>query len=468
MRTEFRPMADRWLEDLLGCVHCGFCLPVCPTYEVLSEENDSPRGRIYLMRALAEGRGEAEAAHDFHVGRCLGCRACETACPAGVEYGSLLERARSRAAGRGARDRLVDLTLEVLTARGVSRFTWRIGRSLRAVGLDRLAARLVPGRMGLAAGMLAATRPAFGSAGRSAGTGRKADPAGRALAVPRESTTYSLLEGCVMQGLYGHVHDATRRTLARRRHEEVAAPGQGCCGALHAHAGRLEAARALARENLEAFERSGANWIVTDSAGCGAALREYPAWFRDDPDLRERALRFAAKVRDISELLVVPPADRNAGDRSPFPAGPVGRRPPRTTPSRRVAYDAPCHLLHAQGIRDAPMEALAAAGYEVEPLPSWERCCGGAGLYNLQQPELSDRVLDRKLSEIDDGEYDLVATGNPGGLMVLGSGLARAGMRVTVAHPVELVDLAEGNDGRGAAVPRSCEDEPLTTGDGSA
>jgi glycolate oxidase iron-sulfur subunit len=461
-------MGDRWLEDLLACVHCGFCLPVCPTYEVLAEENDSPRGRIYLMRALAEGRGEAEVAHDVHVGRCLGCRACETACPAGVEYGSLLERARSRATSRGFRDLLTDSALQALTSRGAGRFTWRVGRILRATGLDRLAARIAPGRIGLAAGMLSATRPSVASTPGPAAPGGKLSPAAREAPTAPRATTYSLLEGCVMQGLYAHVHEATRRTLARRGHEEVRAPGQGCCGALHAHAGRLETARALARENLEAFERSGADWIVTDSAGCGAALREYPAWFRDDPHLRKRARRLAERVRDISELLVVPPFYRGASEPAPHGAGRSGQPSPGTTPSLRVAYDAPCHLLHAQGIRDAPMEALEAAGYEVEPLPSWERCCGGAGLYNLQQPELSELVLDRKLREIAQGKYDLVATGNPGCLMFLGSGLARSGMRVAVAHPVELVDLAEGNAERGTAVSRSYEGEPLNTGDGNA
>lgn len=453
------PPQDRWLEDLLSCVHCGFCLPVCPTYEVLSEENDSPRGRIYLMRALAEGRLENTDAYDLHVGRCLGCRACETACPAGVEYGSLLERARSRASDHGLPDRLLELGLKALTSRRLAPITWRFGRILRALGLDRLAGRLAPGRIGLAAGMLGATRPAFTSGSDLALRGGRALPeVRRDLPGSPRVSTYALLEGCVMEGLYAHVHGATRRTLSRRGHAEVDAPGQGCCGALHAHAGKLEAARALARANIEAFEHSGAEMIVTDSAGCGAALKEYPAWFRDDADLRDRAERIAARVRDISELLVDSPV---AG--SVLGAATASERVDRNTASGdrrslRVAYDAPCHLLHAQGIRDAPMQALRAAGFEVEPLPSWERCCGGAGIYNIQQPELSDQVLERKLREIREGGYDLVATGNPGCMMFLGSGLARAGMQVRIAHPVELVDLAEGNAGPGPEVSRSYEE----------
>lgn len=414
--------AGGWLEDLLSCVHCGFCLPVCPTYEVLGEENDSPRGRIYLMRALAEERIGIEDAFGYHVDRCLGCRACETACPAGVRYGSLLEQARQRTVEGSGGGRILDLALEALTGRSTSRLTYTLARLARTARIAGLAARLVPGRAGLVSGMIASTRGSTGGLGGDrSGSARDLEPADS-----RE--TYALLEGCVMSGLYAHVHDSTRRTLRRRGHAELSAPGQECCGALHAHAGRLEAARALARRNIEAFESSGAEVIVTDSAGCGAALRDYPEWLRADPDWRLRAETLATRVRDVSELLTD----------STDPAASSGDR-------LRVAYDAPCHLLHAQGVRDAPLAALEASGYAVVPLPSWERCCGGAGLYNLQQPELSDQILERKLEEIRAGGYDMVATGNPGCMMFLGAGLERAGLDVAVVHPVELVDAADGN-----------------------
>lgn len=427
-----------WLEDLLACVHCGFCLPVCPTYEVLADENDSPRGRIYLMRALAEGRSEASEAYDLHIGRCLGCRACETACPAGVEYGALLEQARDRSAGDGPRDRLLDFALQALTAPGVSRLTWSLARLARGTGLAWLAAKLAPRGIGLGAGMLHATRPAI-----------RAGPV-RGAAPEPGSGSYALLEGCVMAGLFPHVHTATRRTLARRGLSEMRAPGQVCCGALHAHAGRMDAARDLARVNIESFERSGTQWIVTNSAGCGAALRDYPTWFRQEPELRRRAEAMAAQVRDVTQLLAAEVA-RDGIEAEPPPGNRTG--PPRVP--LRIAYDAPCHLLHAQRVRDAPIEALTAAGFEVVPLPSWERCCGGAGLYNLMQPELSEAVLDLKLAEIREGSFDLVATGNPGCIMFLRAGLERAGIGVRVAHPVELVDLAEGNVGWGKLVSRT-------------
>jgi len=421
------PGAGGWLEDLLSCVHCGFCLPACPTYEILGEENDSPRGRIYLMRALAEGRIGVEDAFSSHVNRCLGCRACETACPAGVRYGSLLEKARERTLSESTGGRFADFVLGVLTGRRTSRLAYALARLARKFRLAEFGARFAPGRTGLASGMIAATGRSAGMTG-SASSGPLADPL-----CPGTRETYALLEGCVMSGLYSHVHDATRRTLKRRGHSERPASGQECCGALHAHAGRLDAARALARRNIEAFERSGARIIVTDSAGCGAAMRDYPEWLRAEPGWRRRAEALAERVRDVSELL--------AG--SADPVSPAGNGP-------RVAYDAPCHLLHAQGIRDAPLEALAASGYSVERLQSWERCCGGAGLYNLQQPELSGRILERKVEEVREGGYDVVATGNPGCMMFLGAGLKRAGLVVNVVHPVELVDQADRNAERRA------------------
>ncbi|MGW8282640.1 MAG: (Fe-S)-binding protein, partial [Gemmatimonadota bacterium] len=225
-----------------------------------------------------------------------------------------------------------------------------------------------------------------------------------------------------------HVHDATRRTLQRRGHEERPAIGQGCCGALHAHAGRLDRARELARRNIEAFEMSGAEIFVVDSAGCGAALKDYPTWLRGEPEWRRRADALALRVRDITELLAKP-GDLESLEDDGF----------------RVAYDAPCHLLHAQGIRDAPIEALSRAAYRVEPLPSWERCCGGAGMFSLQQPSLAERVVEPKVEEIREGGYRVVASGNPGCMMFLGSSLKRAKLDVAVVHPVELIDAADGN-----------------------
>lgn len=425
---------EAWIEDLLACVHCGFCLPACPTYDVLADENDSPRGRLYLMRALAEGRLAEGGAFDLHIGRCLGCRACEPACPAGVPYGSLLERARARSTPRGARGAALGLLLFVLTDGFAARVVYAVGRLLRASRAADLAARVLPGRAGLAAGMLAATRPArpLPAAG-----GRPAGPAGG------PAGSFALLDGCVMRGLYRHVHEATRRALARRGHSEREAPGQTCCGALHAHAGRLDAARDLARRNIAAFERAGADLVVTDAAGCGAAMADYPHWLRGETGWEERARAFAARVRDVTELLAPPGgALPVAGGR-----GAAGPGPDAAEGAPAIAYDAPCHLLHARGIRDAPLAALSAAGLRAEPLPSWERCCGGAGIYNLLQPSLSAEILAPKLEQIASGGYAILATGNPGCAMYIGAGLRRAGLAASVAHPVELVDAAEEETG---------------------
>ncbi len=451
-------------ERLLACVHCGFCLTACPTYRVLGDENDSPRGRIHLMRALAEGRLEDVDAFTTHTDRCLGCRACETACPAGVEYGALLEAAREDQRdlrGRqGPAGGPAEALLSLFRSPRLTRLFLAAGRWLRDLGLAGLLSRLLPGRAGLALGLLAATRPdgtgAAPTDGRAAGgrasIGGEVGPGGGAETVAgveteagteagaepgaEDTPEYVLLEGCVMSGLFGHVHAATRRTLAATGHRERAAPGQVCCGALHAHAGDRETARRLARRNLDAFEARPDAAVAVNSAGCGAALRDYPHWFRGDPVEVARARRLSERVRDVSELLAGPPRPRSAGLEG------------------RAGYDAPCHLCHGQGVWTAPVEMFRRVeGLDVRPLPSARECCGGAGVYNLQQPELASDVLSPKLREIREGDYDWLLTGNPGCAMHIGAGLAGAttpsrgsggdGRRmVSVLHPVELLDRA--------------------------
>jgi glycolate oxidase iron-sulfur subunit len=450
-------------ERLLACVHCGFCLTACPTYRVLGEENDSPRGRIHLMRALAEGRMEDLDAFTTHTDRCLGCRACETACPAGVEYGALLEAAREDRRDRGAAaGGPAETLLWLFRSPRLTRVFLAAGRWLRDLGLAGFLARILPGRAGLALGLLAATRPGGRGAAprdrRAAGgeveTGSGAESA---VGVETEAGTeagtepgaedtreYVLLEGCVMSGLFAHVHAATRRTLAATGHRERAVPGQVCCGALHAHAGDRETARRLARRNLDAFEAHPDAAVVANSAGCGAALREYPHWFRGDPVEVARARRLSERVRDVSELLAGPP------------------RPRAAVLEGRAGYDAPCHLCHGQGVWTAPLEMFRRVeGLDVRPLPSARECCGGAGVYNLQQPELASDVLAPKLREIREGGYDWLLTGNPGCAMQIGSGMAGASTTsggrgtdggdgssgdgrpmVSVLHPVELLDRA--------------------------
>jgi len=296
--TETRPRRvlagtplDESASGLDLCVHCGFCLQACPTYLVLEDENDSPRGRLMLMRGAVEGDIPIDdPALTTHIDRCLGCRACETACPSGVPYGHLLEATRAtiairRPIGAGAAAMLT--TMASASLRSVMFGLARVARTLR---LTSLLARL-PGRAGFAFAMLESTRPVFTS------------PATPVQATPARGSV-ATLEGCAMDGLFAHTNEATKRVLGRNGYQPVAAPGQQCCGALHEHAGDQSRARDLARRNIAAFEQSGAEFIAVNAAGCGAMMKDYGHLLRDDAGWAERAARFSARVRDVSELLV--------------------------------------------------------------------------------------------------------------------------------------------------------------------
>ncbi len=392
------------------CVHCGFCLQACPTYLALDDENDSPRGRIVLMKALAEG---AIASDDpdarRHLDRCLGCRGCETACPSGVPYGQLLEQTRERlTAGRPLP--LVARTILFVFARPLFLSIVMFGaRVLRATGIPALLAR-IPGRLGFAMAMLASTarrQHAYPAADPDCGRG-----------------TVAILDGCVMEGLFTSINRATEHVLEVNGYGRVSAPGQQCCGALHAHAGDAATARTLARANIAAFEKSGAQFVCTNSAGCGAAMKEYSQLLRDDPEWRDRAAAFGTRVRDVSELLAVA-GPRTAGS---LPGAPT------------VTYDAPCHLQHGQHVTIPPLTVLAAISQlTLIPLTDSDQCCGSAGIYNLIEPELSDQVLAPKLAHIAASGAAIVATGNPGCLMQIGAGLMRSGSAAIARHPVELL-----------------------------
>lgn len=424
--------AGAW-TGLDPCVHCGFCLPACPTYEATADEADSPRGRIVLMRALATGAfppGDDGLA--LHLDRCLGCRACESVCPSGVVYGPALETARALIARDRGRPPLLAASLWLLARPWRQRAPWLLARLLRATGLP---ARLVrgagvpgagadptpPAVLGLA--MLAATRP---PPGHSRGVGRDGAASGarsRPTSQPRSEA--ALLTGCVMDGLFGHVHAATIRVLRENGIAVRRVPDQVCCGALAAHAGHDALARSLARANIAAFDAAAPGLpVITDSAGCGAALRSYGDWLADDP-IAPRAQAFAGRVCDVTEVLA---------ERGPRRAGPL---------RLRVAYDAPCHLHHAQHVTEAPRAVLAAIPeLELIPLEGSDRCCGSAGLYSLQQPGLSLEVLDAKLRTVAAAAPDVVATGNPGCLMHIGAGVLLADLDVELRHPVELLDRA--------------------------
>jgi glycolate oxidase iron-sulfur subunit len=409
------------------CVHCGFCLQACPTYLALDDENDSPRGRIVLMKALADGTVPIDDADALsHIDQCLGCRGCETACPSGVPYGQLLEVTRERLTAHRPLPMVARTLLAVFAQPTLLRLALTGSRLLRATGLPALLARL-PGSLGFAFAMLASTRrppAARGSATAPAGT--------------TERGTVATLDGCVMEGLFTEVNRATERVLRRNGYTHRAAPGQGCCGALHAHAGDAHTARALARVNIAAFERSGAALVAVNSAGCGAMCKEYPHLLHDDLAWRDRAAAFAARVRDVSELLAA------AG---PLAGARIG--------SERVTYDAPCHLQHGQRVTAPPLAVLAAIpALPLVPLADSDQCCGSAGIYNLVEPDISNRVLAAKIGRIRESGAAVVATGNPGCLMQIGAGLAQSGVAAVARHPVELLDASyAAADARVAATP---------------
>jgi Fe-S oxidoreductase len=410
------PASGRWPEIgrlALDCVHCGLCLETCPTYRETGRETSSPRGRIYLLRGVAEGRiplAETVADESF---LCLGCRACETACPSGVHFGAMVELARAEVAEARLRRGLAP-RLERIALRGILPHRRRL-RALvsllglaQRLGLDRALRRCLPAALRDAPTLLPRIPPRRERARLPERTPAEGSPRGRV----------AFLEGCVMPELFAAANAATVRVLARNGFEVVVPRGQVCCGALHAHAGDEAPARELLRRNLRAF--AGFDRIVANSAGCGAALRDAGRWLPGDPE----AQRFAARVRDALELL-----------------DEAGLRPPPGRLAARVCYDDPCHLVHGQRVADAPRRLLAAIpGVELVAHRDAASCCGAAGTYNLTHREMSQAVLRRKLASLAEADPDVVASGNPGCLMQLAAGARAAGLRARVVHPIELLD----------------------------
>ena len=429
-----------------ACVHCGFCLPTCPTYLLWGEEMDSPRGRIYLMKAALEGRAEMTPSFVQHFDNCLGCVACVTACPSGVQYGPLIERTRAQieqkyprpAADRWfrralmavvpypARMRLALLPLALVGG--------RVGGRVRRLAGRPASTGTRPDSAG-SQGLLARLRSSMEVAPPVTLAGLFARTAERTPATGAERLHVALLTGCVQRLAFGHVNEATVRVLTAEGCRVSAPPAQGCCGALPLHSGHIEQARVFARQTIEVFEQTGADRVAVNAAGCGSAMKDYGELFADDPAWAARAHAFSAKVRDVSQVLTELGAPRA----------------PRHPVTARVAYHDACHLAHGQGVRAEPRALLQAIpGVELVSPVEAEICCGSAGIYNLVQPGPAADLGDRKARHLAALSADMIATANPGCTLQIAAAGRRLGHDWPVFHPIELIDASiRGVDPRG-------------------
>jgi glycolate oxidase iron-sulfur subunit len=396
-------------ELISTCVHCGFCLPTCPTWGLWREEMDSPRGRIYLMEGLADGTLRLSPTVVEHFDRCLGCMACVTSCPSGVRYDRLIEQTRATIEEehrRPLRERALRSTLLAVVAhprrlRSALRLA-PIGRRVPLPGLLRPLADLAP-------------------PWRSRGGPPELTPA-----VGERTARVGLLTGCVQRVVFGDVNAATARVLAAHGYDVVAPKAPGCCGALAVHAGRRAKGLEHARRTIDAFEAAGVDLVASNAAGCGSNLKDYGQLLVDDPDYAERAADFSARVRDVSELL----------------AGVEPRVEPKPL-DLRVALQDSCHLVHAQGVQDEQRSVLGRVpGLELAEPEDQALCCGSAGIYNLVQPEAALELGRRKAERVLAVEPDAYAAANPGCLVQVTAALRRAGRPLPAFHPVELVDAS--------------------------
>jgi len=435
-----------------ACVHCGFCLPSCPTYALWGEEMDSPRGRLYLMKAGLEGRTTMGPSFVQHFDACLGCMACVTACPSGVQYAPLIEATRGQIDRRFERSRSDRLFRSLIFA--LFPFPGRLRITLLPLALGQSIAQLLPSRdperVALRANQGEDVARPFQGRDPNGGAPQSTDFLRRLRAMlalaprvtwrslftslpertpasGRRRTTVGLLTGCVQRVIFPHVNQATVNVLAAEGCDVVAPAAQGCCGALALHAGRLDDARAWARKTIETFDRAGIDQIVVNAAGCGSSMKEYGHLLADDPQWAAKARAFSARVRDVTELLAS--------------FGPP--RAPRHPLALRVAYHDACHLAHAQGVRQPPRDLLRSIpGLELVPFAEQEICCGSAGIYNLVEPDAAQQLGDRKTSHIASVQPDVVATANPGCMLQIRAGAARQQQTWTVVHPIELLDAA--------------------------
>jgi glycolate oxidase iron-sulfur subunit len=420
MQTQFapelleRPDFASSEKVIRKCVHCGFCTATCPTFVLLGEENDSPRGRIYLIKDMLENDRPADVETVKHVDRCLSCLACMTTCPSGVNYMHLVDHARAHIQKTYRRP-----IMDRLTRWGLGKvlpYPARFRLALAGARLAKPFAALLPKRFAAMLDMAPAWLPSKGTSGQAAVHAAQGP----------QRLRVALLTGCAQQVLDPAINEATIRVLTRHGVEVVVLGGVGCCGALQHHMGQEEAARAMAKANIRAFiaerDARGLDHVVINTSGCGTTLKDYGFMLRDDPTLAGDAATVSTLSRDVSEILAELKL-RRSGD----------------IPALRVAYHSACSLQHGQRVTKTPMNVLRDVGYEVVGVPEGHLCCGSAGTYNLLQPEIAGRLRTRKVANIATTRPDIVAAGNIGCIVQIASG-----MDIPVVHTVELVDWATG------------------------
>ena len=402
----------------LDCIHCGLCLSSCPTYRVLGNEMDSPRGRIYLMRAFDEGRAKITDSFVEHMFRCLDCRACETACPSGVHFGHMMEEMRGKIVDEREAHWIARLVLK-----HVFPYPWRFHLASRMLQLYRASGIQdfvrSSGLLRKLAPKMAAAEALMPDVEIEAGVGL--DTFYRAEG--KKQGTVAFFTGCVMNSMMGSINRASVRLLTAAGYDVIVPGEQICCGALANHAGLRSTAAEMAKANIAAFPLEELDAIIINAAGCGAMLKEYPL-------LIDGADKFSSKVKDIAEFL----ASTRIFDRlkTPLPY--------------RIGYDDPCHLIHGQGVKSEPRKLLKAIpGIHFVEVEGADQCCGSAGIYNITQNELSMEILDRKMEKIQKAQIDVLATGNPGCMFQFKYGAKKFGMKLEVVHPVELLARSLGD-----------------------
>jgi len=404
-------------DKSLACIHCGLCLSSCPTYLETGNENDSPRGRIYLMRAVQDGRLPLGDTAVRHIDLCLGCRACEAVCPSGVQYGELLESTRDHIE-RHHRRPFWQMFLRRFAIEQIFPFPERMELALapaklvKKLKLDRWLPKFLREALSLIPDVTSNR-----SLPRVSSSNTGQPPKGRV----------GFISGCVMSVMFGDTNAASVRLLNRAGYDVVTPPDQGCCGALYAHGGSLEEARACARHNIEIFDRLELDAIIINAAGCGSTLKEYGHLLHDDPRWASRAARFSEKVKDLTEWLT------KSG---------VGHMTVPTPGSQKVTYHDACHLAHPQRITKQPRDLVrAVAGKNLVELPESDVCCGSAGSYNLTEPEMAERLQRRKIENILKTGATVVVTTNPGCLLQIRAGLRKAGAaHVQALHIADYLD----------------------------